>query len=307
LTILLSAVVSTYKRREGLMRCLDSLEQQTLPRDQYEIIVVDDHSPDDTAEWMATRPAIRYLRQPTNRGLSASRNMGIRNANSDWVLFLDDDLVLMPDVLEKHLQTHREQPGEKVAVLGHTRYAPGTEITPFMDYLWDSGRSPLIDPALVENPNDAPFGFLHTNTSVHRELLIRVGMLDETLPYGEDTELAYRLKQNGMRLVFRADIIADHYGTLSYAYARRRAKIAGRTAILTHRKHPEWINIDFLNYSIKARSVIQARRVVAENILDPLLIAADERRLDHPLLRRAYRFALGTHQLTAMLDQVHQN
>ena len=289
------------------MRCLDSLEQQTLPRDQYEIIVVDDHSPDDTPEWMAKRTAVRYFRQPTNRGLPASRNVGICEARSEWVLFLDDDLVLMPDVLEKHLQTHWDAPGEQVAVLGHTRYAPGTEITPFMNYLWDSGRSPLIDPALVENPNDVPFGYLHTNTSVNREFLIRVGMLDETLPYGEDTELAYRLKQNGMRLVFRKDILADHYGTLTYAYARRRAKIAGRTAILTHRKHPEWINIDFLNYGRKSRTAIQARRVVAENILDPLLVAADERRLDHPLIRRAYRFALATHQLTAMLDEVNKN
>lgn len=304
---LLSAIVSTYKRRVGLMRCLDSLERQTLPREQYEILVVDDHSPDDTEEWMAKRPNIRYFRQPTNRGLSASRNMGIRQAHGEWVLILDDDLVLMSDALEKHIRTHQEQPGDNVAVLGHTRYAPGTEITPFMDYLWDSGRSPLIDPALVENPNDVPFGYLHTNTSVHREFLIRVGLLDETLPYGEDTELGYRLKQNGMRLVFREDILADHYGTLSYAYARRRAKIAGRTAILTHQKHPEWINIDFLNYGVKSKSAIRARRFVAENILDPLLIAADERRLDHPLLRRAYRFALGTHQLTAMLDEVNKN
>ncbi len=295
------------------MRCLDSLEQQTLPRDKYEIIVVDDHSPDDTEEWMKRRSSIHYIRLPKNRGLSSSRNAGIRAAQSDWVLFLDDDLSLMPDVLEKHVMAHEQEPGDNIAVLGHTRYAPDMEITPFMDFLWCSGRSPLVDPMLITNPNDVPFGFLHTNTSVHRGLLARAGMLDEaisevqdTAPYGEDTELAYRLKQAGMRLIFRQEIVANHYGRLTYGYARRRAKIAGRTAILTHQKHPEWINIDFLNYGIKSRSAIRARHLVAENILDPLLIAADERRLDHPLLRRAYRFALGTHQLTAMLDQVHQ-
>lgn len=298
----ITAVVSTFNRRDGLMQCLDSLEQQTLGREQYEIIVVDDHSSDDTEELVKKRATIRYFRQAKNRGLSASRNVGIQNARGEWVLFLDDDLYLHPNLLERHLQVHQEQPGEHVAVLGHTRYAPSTEVTPFMQYLWDSGRSPLIDPELISNPDDVPFGNLHTNTSVHREMLVRVGMVDEELPYGEDTELAYRLKKNGMRLVFREDILADHYGTLTYRYARRRAKIAGKTAVLTHRKHPEWIDIEFLKYGAKSRGVIRAKRIVTEALLDPLLTAADNHRLDHPLLRRAFGFALGTHQLTAMID-----
>ncbi|HZQ06551.1 MAG TPA: glycosyltransferase family 2 protein [Anaerolineae bacterium] len=311
MSLLISAVVSTYNRRASLMRCLDSLERQTLPREQYEIIVIDDCSPDDTAEWMQQRPTIRFVQQPTNRGIAASRNEGIRQAQSDWVLILDDDLVLMPDVLEKHVQAHREQPGEHIAVLGNTRQAPDMEVTPLMHYLEETGLSPLVNADSIENPNDLPFGYLATNVSLPREFLIRVGMFDEVLfsgkgiaPYGEDTELGYRLKQAGMRLIYREDIVADHYSALTYPYARRRAKIAGCIAVRTHRKHPEWINIDFLNYGLKSRSVIQAKRLATENLLDPVLITADQRRWDHPLLRRAYLFALGTHQLTAMLDAV---
>ncbi len=293
------------------MRCLDSLERQTLAREQYEIIVIDDHSPDDTAEFMKRRPTIRFVQQPTNRGIAASRNEGIRQAQSDWVLILDDDLILMPDVLEKHVQAHREQPGEHIAILGQTRQAPDLEITPLMQYLAETGLSPLVNSDAIDNPNDLPFGYLATNVSLHREFLIRVGMFDDVLfsgkdiaPYGEDTELGYRLKQAGMRLVYRADIIADHSSALTYQYARRRAKLAGRIAVRTHRKHPEWLNIAFLNYGLKSRSVIQAKRVATETVLDPVLIAADQRRWDHPLLRRAYLFALSTHQLTAMLDAV---
>lgn len=307
MTPLLSVIVTTYQRRKALMRCLDSLEQQTLERALYEIIVVDDASSDDTAKWMRERPTIRFAAQPTNRGISAARNFGIRMAQSEWLLFLDDDLFIERDVLEKHLQTHREQPDENVVVMGHTRYAPDTEITPLMNALWHSGRSPLIDPTLIENSEDVPFGYMHTNTSMSRAFLLRTGLLDETLGYGEDTELAYRLNQNGMRLVFRPEILVDHFGILSYAYARRRAKIAGQAAIATHRKHPKWIKIDFLNYHWKARATIQIKRFLTEYILDPLLIIADERRLDHPLLHRVYHFAFGTHQLTAMLDAVKPN
>lgn len=297
----ISAVVSTYNRSASLLQCLDSLEAQSLQRSEYEIVVVDDYSPDDTPNRIAERPAIRYVRQPRNMGLSASRNAGIRAACSDWILFLDDDLTLMPDVLEKHVEAHVERPGPHVAVLGHTRYASDTVITPFMQYLWDSGRSPLIDPALIPDREDVPFGFFHTNTSVNRGFLIKAGPVDESLPYGEDTELAYRLKLQGMQLIFREDIVANHHGMLGYRYACRRAKIAGRTAILTHRKHPDWIDIGFLDYSRKSRAVIALKGLLART-LDPVLARADGRRWDHPLLRRAYGFALATHQLTAMLD-----
>lgn len=149
-----------------------------------------------------------------------------------------------------------------------------------------------------------PFGYFQTNTSVARAFLLRNGLFDEELrfAYGEDTELAYRLQQVGLRIVLHPDIVVDHYGVLSYQYARRRAHTAGKVAILTHRKHPEWQDIRFLNYGPKARIAIKGKRFLAEQILDPLLLTADARRWDHPALGRACGFCLKVHQLGGMLD-----
>ncbi len=306
----LSVIIPTFNRREMLFRCLDHLEKQTMPRDTYEILVIDDHSPDDTPQKMAERvqalggDLLRFFRQEKNGGPSAARNRGIREARGEWLLFLDDDILVAPNTLELHLNAHREQPGENVAVLGITRVAPGTPITPLMRYMLESGKSPLIDSSRIQDPNNVPFGFFQTNTSVARNFLLAHGFFDEELrfAYGEDTELAYRLQKHGLRIVFRKNIVVDHYGILSYHYARRRAHIAGKVAVLTHRKHPEWLDIGFLNYGAKSRLAIQGKRFLAEQVLDPLLLTADARQWDLPVLGRACGFCLSMHQLSSMLD-----
>jgi glycosyltransferase involved in cell wall biosynthesis len=306
----LSVVVSTFNRSEMLMRCLDALETQTLERARYEILVVDDHSPDDTTERMTERANrsgneyVRFFRQPENRGPGAARNVGIRNAKGKWILFLDDDILVQRETLGLHLAAHAENSDPRVAIMGWTRVAPQVEITPLMRYLLESNKTPLVEPATFSTPDNVPFEHFQTNTSLSRDFMLRHGMFDEDIPYayGDDTELAYRLHLHGLVLVFRQDISVDHYGSFSYRYARRRAHLAGQTAIRMHQKHPEWIDIGFLNYSRKSRIAIKGKRLLASSILDPLLLTADERAWDHPALARACVFSLDVHQLGAMLD-----
>ncbi len=306
----ISVVTSTYNRSEMLLQCLDALDAQTLPRETYEVLVVDDHSPDNTEEVMTQRVQrigeqyVRYFRQQENRGPGAARNVGIRNARGKWVLFLDDDILVQPDTLALHLQAHAEMSDSCIAVMGWTRVAPEVTITPLMRTLLVSGKSPLVEPDTFPNPDNVPFEHFQTNTSLSREFLLEHGLFDENIryAYGDDTELAYRLHQAGLVIVFRQNITVDHYGTFSYRYARRRAHLAGQTAIQMHLKHPEWIDIGFLNYGFKSRLAIQGKLLLANNILDPLLLTADQHAWDHPALARACVFSLDVHQLGAMLD-----
>jgi GT2 family glycosyltransferase len=301
--IQLSVIVPTYNRRPMLEQCLEHLENQTIPRDSYEILVIDDCSPDDTAQRMAERPSIRFFRQAKNGGPSAARNTGIRQAQGEWLLFLDDDIMVAPNTLEQHLTAHAEEPGENVAIAGISRIAPGTPITPVMRYLMNMGQSPVSKQRDTSDKREL-LGYFQTNTSMSRKFLLEYGLFDEELrfAYGEDTELAYRLQKVGLQIVPRQEIVVDHCGVLSYQYARRRAQIAGKVAVMTHRKHPEWLDIRFLNYGRKSLLKIATKRLLAEQVLDPLLLTADARQWNHPALERACRFCLGIHQLGGMLD-----
>jgi len=93
----ISAVIPTYNHAHYLPQAVESVLAQTRPPD--EVIVVDDGSCDETpAVVQAYAPGVRYIRQE-NRGLSAARNTGMREASNEWVAFLDADDWWLPDKL----------------------------------------------------------------------------------------------------------------------------------------------------------------------------------------------------------------
>ena len=302
----LSVVIPTYNRHATLLRCLGALRAQTLDPARYEIVVVDDGSTDAT---MTIEPpaGVRLIRQPQNAGPAAARNAGVLAANGAYVLFLGDDTLARPDLLAGHLSAHVEQPGQHMAVLGYTPWSAEQEITPLMRYLFDGRAFQQFRYHAIENADDVPFGFFYTcNLSLSRRFLIERGLFDESFrhAYGEDTELAYRLHRQGMRLIFRRDLVVDHEHPTSYRSARRRAAVAGQVAWKMAQKHPELADLSFANYGPKTRLANAIKRSVTMTLLDPLLDLADRRRWDHPLLAQSYNWALRKHQLWGLLDTI---
>ena len=97
LTPLVSVVIPCYKQAHYLPQAIESVIDQTYKN--YEIIVVDDGSPDNTSEVAARYSGVRVIRQK-NQGLSAARNTGIRESRGEYLVFLDSDDRLRPKALE---------------------------------------------------------------------------------------------------------------------------------------------------------------------------------------------------------------
>lgn len=93
-----SVIIPTYNRAKLLPQALDSVLSQTYQ--DFETIVVDDGSSDNTAEVVSQYKQIRYIRQE-NRGTAAARNKGILEARGELIAFLDSDDVWLPEMLEK--------------------------------------------------------------------------------------------------------------------------------------------------------------------------------------------------------------
>jgi len=104
-TPLVSVVIPTCNRREMLSRCLEALLAQT--HQDFEVIVVDDFSSDDTPQFLASFAAnheilsLRFFRNEHHAGANASRNRAILAAQGKYVAFLDNDCIARPDWLEK--------------------------------------------------------------------------------------------------------------------------------------------------------------------------------------------------------------
>src|SRR4051794_40851687 len=96
-----SVIIPAYRATRTLPATLAALDRQTLPRARFEVIVVDDGSPDETGA-LAERAGARVLRQP-NSGPAAARNRGAREAAGPILVFTDSDCEPEPDFLERLL------------------------------------------------------------------------------------------------------------------------------------------------------------------------------------------------------------
>src|SRR5712692_138585 len=94
----ISVVVPAFQASASIERCLAALARQTLPAEQYEVIVVDDGSTDDTAS-RASRCGARLVRLPRNLGPAQARNAGLAVDQGEIVVFTDSDCEATPGFL----------------------------------------------------------------------------------------------------------------------------------------------------------------------------------------------------------------
>lgn len=224
------------------MRAVNGLLEQSADADDYEIIVVDDGSSDATPKVVksidAPEARLRYYRQE-NKGPAAARNLGTAHARGDIILFTGDDCLPEERLLEEHLKAHA-QAGD-TGVLGLVTWHPEIDITPFMAYL-ETG--PQFGFNQITDPEDVPsWHFYTSNCSVRKGRLEEAGGFDEEFRDAafEDIELAYRMKQRGLRIIYRPAARTYHHHPTTFEQHLARQRVAGKSAALLYRKHPELV------------------------------------------------------------------
>ena len=269
-----SVVIPTFRRPDTLFPVLDALGRQSDPP-EFEVVVVDDGSGDDTPQRLAAyRPAypFRFFSQP-NGGPASARNRGVREARGRIILFLGDDTVPELRLLAVHGAAHAEPRSYPIAVLGYTTWPRDLRVSPFLHQINEYGLQ--FGYGLIRDTEQVPFNFFYTsNVSLPRELLMEAGLFDTSFPHAawEDIEVAYRLMQRGMRMLYRPEAVARHHHDITFASFRRRQEKAGEAAAIFYRKHPELG--DFL--AVPQAKLLPERRTLAERFL-PVWAARSER------------------------------
>ena len=236
-----SVVIPTFERPDTLFLVLDAIGRQTDPP-TFEVVVVDDGSRGPTAARLKSyTPSypFRFFRQ-SNSGPAAARNLGVRQSRGEIVLFLGDDTVPEPPLLAVHAQAHEESGDRPIAVLGYTTWPRDRRVSPFLHHINEYGLQ--FGYGLIEDSESVPFNFFYTsNISLSRDLLLAAGLFDTTFPHAawEDIEIAYRLIQRGMKIVYRPAAVARHHHEITFGSFRRRQEKAGEAAAIFFAKHPE--------------------------------------------------------------------
>ncbi|MFA6053919.1 MAG: glycosyltransferase family A protein [Thermodesulfovibrionales bacterium] len=201
----LSVIVCTYNRSGYLKLVLDSLTRQTVSKNDYEIIIIDDGSSDDTRNLVQNfKPLLplTYFYQK-NSGLAAAKNHGIFASGGEIVLFLDDDDIAMPTLLEEHIKTHRKYSEQHMAVLHYTTWAQDLVITPLMNFITEVGCFLFSYPHIKHGDILDYTYFWGGRSSCKRGFLLENGVFNPVFRFGcEDIELGYRLSKYGLKVVY---------------------------------------------------------------------------------------------------------
>jgi glycosyltransferase involved in cell wall biosynthesis len=250
----LSIIIPTYNRLARLRQVLAALARQSYPPEQFEVIVVSDGSSDGTDAYLqsgATPLPVEAILQE-NQGVAAARNAGIAAARHKLLLFLDDDVVPAPALVEEHVFKQQEL-GPGAVVMGPMLTPPDKRLSAWVQ--WEQMMLGKQYAAMARGDWAATARQFYTgNTSLRRAEVVAAGGFDPAFRRAEDVELAYRLADRGATFHFHAAAAGHHYAERSYASWRATPTSYGRSdVIFTRAKGQTWL-LPTIYYEYQGRS-----------------------------------------------------
>ncbi|HYG33471.1 MAG TPA: glycosyltransferase [Clostridia bacterium] len=227
-----SVVVASYNGARTLELCLHSLERLNYPN--YEVILVDDGSTDDTQQIAQRFPGIQTIHQ-SNHGLSAARNVGIAAATGEIVAFTDSDCradedwlyALVGDLLKN----------DWVGIGGHNFLPPDDSYVAAAVMVSPGGPAHVM---LTDREAEHIPG---CNMAFYRWALQEIGGFDPAFrKAGDDVDVCWRLQQNGYKLGFSPSGFVWHYRRSTVRAYLRQQNGYGEAEALLSRKHPQYFN-----------------------------------------------------------------
>ncbi|MBP7145998.1 MAG: glycosyltransferase [Acidobacteria bacterium] len=231
-----SIVVPTFSRPERLKTCIESMCGLDYDRSLFDLVIVDDGSPDFAAVEAAVRDYRGRLQLQlvgnAHGGPASARNAGARHARGEYVAFTDDDCRVDPGWLAAFARQFAAAPrciagGRTVNALADNVYTAASEslVCYMRDYHLRKG---------------APF-FATNNLALHREVLAGIGGFDERFPLaaGEDREFCDRCVHSGHAFAYVADAVVLHYHALSLRRFVRQHYNYGRGAFFFRQLHAD--------------------------------------------------------------------
>lgn len=222
-----SVIVCSYNGAKTLERCLESLRRIEYP--DYEVILVDDGSKDDTEEIASRNPWITYLRQE-NSGLSMARNVGARAATGEVLAYTDSDCMADPQWLYFMVGTLLSG---AYAGVGGPNVSPPAEnwIQACVAAAPGGPNHVLLTDQIAEHIPGC-------NMAFYKWAFERVGGFDpEYRKAGDDVDFCWRLQQDGQIIGFSPSAIVWHYRRFTLAAFRRQQNGYGEAESLLRFKH----------------------------------------------------------------------
>lgn len=245
--IMLTVITTTKDRKNVLSETMKVLLSDKVDKRKVDQFIIVNDGSEDLSEF--NQEDLVTVVKNKGTGVAAGRNTGAALAKSELILFLDDDILVQPDHLNKHVELHQRFPN---AIASANRFYPESLIeiaqkSPFGRYKLKYEYNWLKGSELTRLSDDSDY-FLSAilagfSCSMPRKMWEDLGGFNETFPYAgcEDNEFYVRAKKNGAKLIFDASNICYHNEldnfTLGKWIARQSRGVKG--AIIMCELHPE--------------------------------------------------------------------
>ena len=241
----LTVVIPTRERWSILQRTLGALRDQTVSG--FDVIVVVDGTDQTPPQLLADTVIVKE-----HGGPGAARNAGVSRSGRPLILFLGDDMIPEPQLVERHLALHSREPASEVAVLGRVDWHP--DVADDRILRWFDWSSSQFDYRTIEG-EDAGWGrFYSSNVSLKRSFFTAAGGFDEDFVfYYEDLDCGRRLHERGLRLLYEPNAHALHLHRYTMEAVLGRFEGIARGEHMMTRKHP-WFTPFFGERVKRARS-----------------------------------------------------
>ncbi len=280
---LVSIVILTFNQLDYTMECLAALELHT--PEPHEVILVDNGSKDDTVHWLesqaAEKPNYRLINNGKNRGFAAGCNQGMAVAGGDYLVLLNNDVVVTPGWLTGLIECHRAEP--LVGVVGPlTNNASGIQglgniESGGMELLDSFARSFRVHHRYRRVASRRLVGFCMLFS---RTLYQEIGGLDERFGTGnfEDDDFCLRAAIAGYRNLIAGDVYVHHHGSVSFKGANvdYRAVLTGNWSLFREKWSRPVADKAVADRIAACRAREDAERLLLEERLDEALALLDK-------------------------------
>ncbi len=242
-----SVAILSWNGRRHLEECLPALEQQEPPGCPWEVLVLDNGSSDDTAEWTRRHhPEVRLITSPVNLGFCAGNNRLVEEAEGDAVVFLNNDTRPHPGWLGALVDTLAAAPDDVAAVSGKIVDWEGARLdfargaVTFDGHAFQLGfGEPLSAVEVPPAGAELPFACGGNMIVKKASYLAAGGFDDDYFAYLEDVDLGWRLWSGGERVIFAPEAVVHHRSMASSELLglHHRGFLFERNAFLTAYKN----------------------------------------------------------------------
>jgi glycosyltransferase involved in cell wall biosynthesis len=221
--VALSVVIPTHRRPDAIARCLDHLAGQTTTA--FEVLVIDDAGPPVLTLDEVQRPGLNVRLIATGgRGASEARNLGASEAVAPLVLFVDDDMLAAPQLVERHLAAHAATRRTTAVIGAYPPAPPFPSLAARSTAIWWSDTFELLRRSTAHTF----MSMLSGNLSVPRDAFLAMGGFSHVIPYRrEDWELGVRWRAAGNAIAYEPQAIAIHEYGLTTSARLRGAELEG--------------------------------------------------------------------------------